>query len=589
MPRKGLMTQDLNNIAFVLTVLLSVLTDSPLCDVPEFEKEVFGYSKTFSSVPMWKIGVWILGAKKFALKAQNLFPGLEGISQLLAVLDVHVAAKNKVSGESDYYGILGVYRRFLRTCFHECIYLQLITVFTKSAAARTAGADAQTKTKKKTKSQKDETNGIAKTVPTSVPSSSIEQIALETSMVKGSRKKNKVNGTTKVGPTSAPASSNEQIAPETMPGSCLTEVKTSQEKDQYEFLRKYLNRNMLCLACYGPFHATEIPTPNIKAYSEVAGISQGTGNNISAPETCKITGIEAGNGTSSQQGPLERDQEEAGLDTNIEEALRNKIAKKEAKSASKKVKSVKTKQDIKGFDAIKETGPVKNHLIKKATTEIKKKLDEWSSEAVKVADMANGFSKSNEADLPDPDFHDLDIERSEKCFKEGQLWDAYDDRDGMPRNYAIVHKVISVNPFKMKVCWLSSKPNKKPLPFPGFLEAFGEFQPGKHETVTSPNYFSHKACFTKLRNGNIRAFPKNGSAFALYKRDRTPDTIKHTYEIVELDDKETKVIPENDFLKLLHQMPSSLLTGQESANASKGCLDIDPAAIPPEFLHVYGS
>ena len=50
----------------------------------------------------------VKGAKKFALKAQNLFPGLEGISQLLAVLDVHLAAENKVSGESDYYGILGV-------------------------------------------------------------------------------------------------------------------------------------------------------------------------------------------------------------------------------------------------------------------------------------------------------------------------------------------------------------------------------------------------------------------------------------------------------------------------------------------------
>ncbi|GKF82582.1 DnaJ domain-containing protein, partial [Tanacetum coccineum] len=72
--------------------------------------------------------------------------------------------------------------------------------------------------------------------------------------------------------------------------------------------------------------------------------------------------------------------------------------------------------------------------------EIKKKLDEWSSEAVKVADMANGYSKSDEADIPDPDFHDFDIERSEKCFKEGQLWAAYDDRDGMPQNYAIVHK-----------------------------------------------------------------------------------------------------------------------------------------------------
>lgn len=146
--------------------------------------------------------------------------------------------------------------------------------------------------------------------------------------------------------------------------------------------------------------------------------------------------------------------------------------------------------------------------------------------------MANGFTKSNEADVPDPDFHDFDIERSEKCFKEGQLWATYDDRDGMPRNYAIVYKVISLNPFKMKVCWLSSKPNKKPLPFPGFLEAFGEFQPGKHETVTSLIYFSHKASFTKQRNGNIHVFPKKGSACALYKSDKTPDTIKHPYEIV---------------------------------------------------------
>nr|GFC73635.1 DnaJ domain-containing protein [Tanacetum cinerariifolium] len=68
-----------------------------------------------------------------------------------------------------------------------------------------------------------------------------------------------------------------------------------------------------------------------------------------------------------------------------------------------------TKQDINGFDAHKETRPIKNQLIKKVTTKIKKKLDEWSSEAVEVADMTNGYSKSDEADVPDPDFHDFDI------------------------------------------------------------------------------------------------------------------------------------------------------------------------------------
>ncbi|CAJ2667982.1 unnamed protein product [Trifolium pratense] len=50
----------------------------------------------------------ILGAKKFALKAQNLFPSLEGIPQMVATLDVYISAENKVKGEEDWYGILGV-------------------------------------------------------------------------------------------------------------------------------------------------------------------------------------------------------------------------------------------------------------------------------------------------------------------------------------------------------------------------------------------------------------------------------------------------------------------------------------------------
>ncbi|GMH08910.1 hypothetical protein Nepgr_010750 [Nepenthes gracilis] len=50
----------------------------------------------------------IAGAKKFALKAQNLYPGLEGISQMLTIIDVYTSAENKVRGETDWYGILGV-------------------------------------------------------------------------------------------------------------------------------------------------------------------------------------------------------------------------------------------------------------------------------------------------------------------------------------------------------------------------------------------------------------------------------------------------------------------------------------------------
>ncbi|KAE8724044.1 Detected protein of confused Function [Hibiscus syriacus] len=48
------------------------------------------------------------GAKKFALKYQNLFPGLDGIPQMLTTLDVYISAENKVGWEADWYGVLGV-------------------------------------------------------------------------------------------------------------------------------------------------------------------------------------------------------------------------------------------------------------------------------------------------------------------------------------------------------------------------------------------------------------------------------------------------------------------------------------------------
>ncbi|KAG8390389.1 hypothetical protein BUALT_Bualt01G0078300 [Buddleja alternifolia] len=48
------------------------------------------------------------GARKLALKAQNLFPGLDGISQMSTTIDVYISAENKISGEVDWYGLLGL-------------------------------------------------------------------------------------------------------------------------------------------------------------------------------------------------------------------------------------------------------------------------------------------------------------------------------------------------------------------------------------------------------------------------------------------------------------------------------------------------
>jgi hypothetical protein len=49
-----------------------------------------------------------VSAKRMALKAQRLFPGIENISQLLAVCEVHCCTSVKINGETDWYGILQV-------------------------------------------------------------------------------------------------------------------------------------------------------------------------------------------------------------------------------------------------------------------------------------------------------------------------------------------------------------------------------------------------------------------------------------------------------------------------------------------------
>ncbi|XP_010445273.1 PREDICTED: polycystic kidney disease protein 1-like 3 [Camelina sativa] len=48
------------------------------------------------------------GAKKFANKAQVLYPNLDGLQQVLMMIDVYISATNKINGEADLYGVLGV-------------------------------------------------------------------------------------------------------------------------------------------------------------------------------------------------------------------------------------------------------------------------------------------------------------------------------------------------------------------------------------------------------------------------------------------------------------------------------------------------
>ncbi|CAO2829752.1 unnamed protein product [Amaranthus hypochondriacus] len=227
--------------------------------------------------------------------------------------------------------------------------------------------------------------------------------------------------------------------------------------------------------------------------------------------------------------------------------------------------------------------------------------------------------------VPDPDFYDFDKDRTEKAFGENQVWAIYDNDDGMPRFYALIQCVISRDPFRLRISWLNSKTNTELSPLnwvgSGFTKTCGDFRIGRHETYNGLNCFSHKVRWTKGAKGTIQIFPRKGEVWALYRNwspdwnEFTADDVIHKYDMVEvlqeyddelgvvvvplvkvagfkavfhhhLDSKQVRRIPKEEIFRFSYQVPSHLISGQVAHNAPKGCRELDPAALPPEFLQV---
>jgi len=227
--------------------------------------------------------------------------------------------------------------------------------------------------------------------------------------------------------------------------------------------------------------------------------------------------------------------------------------------------------------------------------------------------------------VPDPDFHDFDGDRIENAFGENQVWAAYDNDDGMPRFYCLIHDVISKNPFNMRISWLNTKSNDELAPIKwisaGFLKTSGDFRIGKRVSYSTLNSFSHRVKWTKGLRGIVHIYPKKGDVWALYRNwsldwnEFTKDEIIQKYDMVEVledyieeqgvnvaplvklagfktvfrqnvDPRKIRNISKAQMFRFSHQVPSYMLNGEEGSNAPKGCLELDPAATPMELLQV---
>lgn len=155
----------------------------------------------------------------------------------------------------------------------------------------------------------------------------------------------------------------------------------------------------------------------------------------------------------------------------------------------------------------------------------------------------------------------------------------------------------------------------------GFYKTSGNFRVGQYKNNQSINSFSHRVKWAKGERGAIRIYPRKGDVWALYRNwspewnENTPDDVIHQYDMVVVLDEfneekgiaviplvkvvgfktvfrqhehneQAKVIRKEEMFRFSHQVPSYLLTGQESPSAPKGCLELDPAATPMELLQV---
>ncbi|CAA7032595.1 unnamed protein product [Microthlaspi erraticum] len=624
------------------------------------------------------------GARKFAMKAQFMYPELEGIAQMAATFDVHVSAKNIIYGEIDHYGVLGVNPEAddetVRRRYRKLAVL-LHPDKNKSVGAEEAfkflsqawGVFSD-KAKRADYNMKRNLGMHNKGRGASTTSSSSQRVVnttkLKTSSKRGIKRASEASASAS-GVAAAAATSTAAAGG----GTFWTVCRTC--KTQYEYHRIYLNQNLLCPNCRKPFIAVETDPPGSgsirKTFNEhqFDSIRQATtdgrkksrdgGNGVYGGEydSFEWSGVYTGGAKNPTHAPPRKDEVVRREYTKRAPGVSMANAPKRRKGLENGVAAGSNTAG--GFAAksntVKELSEedIKNVLKKKVKPLVRRKLQELCMAVPEtaidehgrrlVAEDLDGDNAAIESssvdsildsdkvlnsledltvDVLEPDFCDFDKDRSEKSFADDEIWACYDSIEGMPRSYVMIEKVISVEPFKVRIVRLTSETKSELrstrwLGF-GIAKTCGDFRVGKTQTCKTPYVFSHRVKVGKGSQGEFLIYPRKGEVWALYKNwsldwNYLRECERVEYDLVEvvegyteeygvsvvplvkvagfksvfhhhLDANEVRRILKDEISRFSHRIPSYLLTGREATDAPRGCRQLDPAATPSELLQV---
>ncbi|KAL8223993.1 hypothetical protein R6Q57_019468 [Mikania cordata] len=472
-----------------------------------------------------------VGARKFILKAQNLYPGLDGASQMLTTLDVYIASENKVSGEIDWYGILGANSNDDDETIRK--HYRKLALMLHPDKNKSLGADGafkllseawsllSDKAKRIAYNQRRSNRGFQQKVPGGPPADA--NGFAKRSMTNPNSRNHPVPGyKPPVVRPPAPVASRRTDTFWTICHGC---------KMHYEYLKLYLNHTLLCPNCRQPFLAKEMPPPSNlprsthKDSSNPAAATQNSGPPLSGLNTDPSIASKAASVIKQVNDRLKREREESysGWPSKKREADECAGVKSSYQMPTGNGGAAGTGNCFGFSNPVNRSRELnyfetRHMLMKKAQAEIHRKLKEWDS--MEASTESKGIQNNETAeheiamDVPDPDFHDFDLDRTESSFEDNQVWAAYDDDDGMPRFYALIHKVLSRKPLKMKISWLNSKTTTEFGSLDwlgyGFRKTLGDFRIGKHEINKSLNSFSQKVEWKRSPRGTVTILQEKG-------------------------------------------------------------------------------
>ncbi|KAJ0989915.1 hypothetical protein J5N97_008271 [Dioscorea zingiberensis] len=353
----------------------------------------------------------------------------------------------------------------------------------------------------------------------------------------------------------------------------------------HEFDRRHLGQRLLCPRCLKPFLALEVPP------------SQST--SLNPPSSGHGVGVRAPRSKSMSRPRIP-----------INWPATNQRKRKTNASNPPSPKNPKKRNE-------KTLAEIQLELIKALRKKDAKKKKE--TDIVPVKEEIEDGDLSLMA-VEDSDFYDFDKDRSERCFKKGQIWAIYDDDDGMPRHYGLIDEALGSNPFRVKMSWLDVQSNGDEAIVlwekSGHHVSCGRFKVGRKVDIDSVNMFSHLVDCERAAKEIYRIYPKKGSVWALYAEENSGSGGTRRYDIVvfltsysemhglsmaylekvegfktifkrqEIGCHAVKWLEKDDVSLFSHQIPARKLADMEGMDLPGQCWELDPASLPADLLRL---